>query len=86
MEKCIPSVVGVSDSHKRQAFGSLLKESIFSVLNNLKVYSTLGFKFSDKFRFTKEEVKELIEYYDLNEKSEEIKNWYNGYIFEGNVI
>ncbi len=81
-----PSVVGVSDSHKRQAFGSLLKESIFSGLNNLKVYSILSFKFSNKFGFTKEEVKELIEYYDLNEKSEEIKNWYNGYIFGGNVI
>ncbi len=62
------------------------KESIFSGLNNLKVYSILGFKFSDKFGFTKEEVKELIEYYHLNEKNEEIKNWYNGYIFGGNVI
>lgn len=47
------------------------KESIFSGLNNLKVYTTLSLKFNDKFGFTEEEVTELLEYYDLKEKSEE---------------
>lgn len=62
------------------------KESIFSGLNNLKVYSILSFKFSDKFGFTEEEMKELIEYYNLKDSTEGIKNWYNGYIFGGKVI
>lgn len=62
------------------------KESIFSGLNNLKVYSILSYKFNNKFGFTEEEVKELIEYYSLNDKSEEIRNWYNGYVFGEKVI
>ena len=62
------------------------KESIFSGLNNLKVYSILSFRFSDKFGFTEEEMKELIEYYNLKDSTEQIKNWYNGYIFGGKVI
>jgi len=62
------------------------KESIFSGLNNLKAYTILSFKFNDKFGFTEEELKELLEYYDLKEKSEDIKNWYNGYVFGGKVI
>lgn len=62
------------------------KESIFSGLNNLKVYSILSFKFSDKFGFTEEEMKDLIEYYNLKDSTEGIKNWYNGYIFGGKVI
>ncbi|MBV7275115.1 AAA family ATPase [Clostridium sp. PL3] len=62
------------------------KESIFSGLNNLKVYSILSFRFSDKFGFTEEEMKELTEYYNLKDSIEEIKNWYNGYIFGGKVI
>ncbi|NMM63072.1 AAA family ATPase [Clostridium sp. P21] len=62
------------------------KESIFSGLNNLKVYSILSFRFNDKFGFTEEEMKELVEYYNLEDSIEEIKNWYNGYIFGGKVI
>jgi hypothetical protein len=62
------------------------KESIFSGLNNLQVNTILGFKFNDKFGFTEEELKELLKYYDLDNKSEEIRKWYNGYIFGGEVI
>ena len=62
------------------------KESIFSGLNNLQVNTILGFKFCDKFGFTEEELKELLEYYYLKEKSEDIKTWYNGYVFGGKVI
>ena len=62
------------------------KESIFSGLNNLQVNTILGFKFNDKFGFTEEELKELLEYYTLKEKSEDIKIWYNGYVFGGKVI
>jgi hypothetical protein len=62
------------------------KESIFSGLNNLEVNTILGLKFGDKFGFTEEELKELLEYYALIEKSEDIKNWYNGYVFGGKII
>jgi hypothetical protein len=62
------------------------KESIFSGLNNLQVNTILGFKFNDKFGFTEEELKELLKYYDLENKNREVRQWYNGYIFGGEVI
>lgn len=78
--------LGVSDSHKRQAFGSLLNESIFSGMNNLAVYSLLSYRYSDKFGFTEEETVELLKYYNLHEKIEDFKKWYNGYIFGETTI
>ncbi|WP_252237947.1 AAA family ATPase [Clostridium sp. VAP51] len=62
------------------------KESIFSGLNNIEVDSILGINFNDKFGFTEEQVKNLLEYYNLSEKSDEVKKWYNGYIFGGKII
>lgn len=46
----------------------------------------LGLKFTDKFGFTEEELKDLLEYYNLQDKSYDIKKWYNGYIFGRNTI
>ncbi|MDP4146318.1 MAG: AAA family ATPase [Bacillota bacterium] len=62
------------------------KESIFSGLNNLEVDTILSFGFNDKFGFVEEEIKALIEYYNAEEESENIKKWYNGYIFGGTTI
>ncbi len=62
------------------------KESIFSGLNNIEVDSILGINFNDKFGFTEEQVINLLEYYNLSEKIDEIKKWYNGYIFGGKII
>ena len=62
------------------------KESVFSGLNNLQVNTILGFKFNELFGFTEKELKELLKYYDLDDKSEEIRKWYNGYVFGGEVI
>ncbi|MBZ9626273.1 ATP-binding protein [Clostridium sp. FP2] len=62
------------------------KESIFSGLNNLQVNTILGLKFKDKFGFTEQELKELLTYYDLQDKSDDIKKWYNGYVFGGKTI
>ena len=62
------------------------KESIFSGLNNLKVSTLLSYQFDDKFGFTEDELRELLDYYALNEKSAEIKNWYNGYVFGKQII
>ncbi|MGL5087401.1 MAG: AAA family ATPase, partial [Clostridium sp.] len=78
--------VGVSDSHKRHAFGSLLNESIFSGLNNLEVYSVLSERYSDKFGFTEEETIELLKYYNLDGSLTGFKKWYNGYIFGSTTI
>ncbi|MGN0144678.1 MAG: AAA family ATPase [Clostridium sp.] len=62
------------------------KESIFSGLNNLEVDTIFSSNFNDKFGFTVDEVKELLQYYDLEDKTEEVRQWYNGYIFGGKVI
>lgn len=57
------------------------KESIFTGLNNLKVYSVSDAAFSQYFGFTEQEVRELAECYNLSERFEEIKTWYDGYRF-----
>ncbi len=57
------------------------KESIFTGLNNLETDSVLHTRFGDSFGFTQEEVEELLAYYDLSEQLEEVKKWYDGYLF-----
>ncbi len=57
------------------------RESIFSGLNNISVYSILDNKFSDKFGFTEEEVKQIIIDFKVDTKYSQIKKWYNGYKF-----
>lgn len=57
------------------------KESIFTGLNNPKVYSVSDSAFSQYFGFTEQEVRELAEYYNLSERFDEIKAWYDGYRF-----
>lgn len=55
------------------------RESIFSDLNNLGVYSLLGHAFADKFGFTEEETAQLLEYFHLQEYFGQVKEWYDGY-------
>jgi hypothetical protein len=62
------------------------KESIFSGLNNFEVYSILSEEFGQYFGLLEEEVEELLKYYDIEYELDEIKNWYNGYVFGGNII
>lgn len=57
------------------------KESIFSGLNNLKINSVLDNKYSEYFGFTPEEVMEMAQYYNAEEKYEELCEWYDGYRF-----
>ena len=64
----------------------IAKESIFSGLNNLKIYSILDEKFSQYFGFTKEEVKEILAYYNVSEKYDEVCQWYDGYLFGNTEI
>jgi hypothetical protein len=60
------------------------KESIFSGVNNLEVYSLLHSRYAQHFGFTEEEVSELLERFNLQAKAEDIRSWYNGYQI-GNV-
>ena len=60
------------------------KESIFTGLNNLKVLSIADVRFDEYFGFTDQEVRDLLSYYGLSHKYQEIKDWYDGYQF-GNV-
>ncbi|MEA2029734.1 MAG: AAA family ATPase [Campylobacterota bacterium] len=62
------------------------KESIFSDLNNIEVYTLLNKEFSNKFGFTTDEVKKLLEEYNLFSHFDEINNWYNGYNIGGTTI
>ncbi|WP_206154888.1 AAA family ATPase [Clostridium muellerianum] len=62
------------------------KESIFSGLNNLEVNTVLRYNFNDKFGFTEKEVEELANYYNVVEDMKNIKKWYNGYVFAGEVM
>ena len=57
------------------------KESIFTGLNNFKVLSITDSKFDEEFGFTKEEVEQLLQYYGLEDKYSEVKEWYDGYRF-----
>ena len=57
------------------------KESIFTGLNNLKVYPITENIFSQYFGFTQEEVEELAVSYDLADRLPEMKEWYDGYRF-----
>ena len=61
------------------------KESIFSDLNNVKIYSTVNTAYDEYFGFTEEETKKLLEYYNL-ELTPEVKQMYNGYIFGNQQI
>ena len=62
------------------------KESIFTGLNNLKIISILDDRYAEHFGFTDKEVEKVCIDYDMNQKYEIIKAWYNGYIFgETNV-
>ena len=57
------------------------KESIFSGLNNLKIYSLLDDAYSQYFGFTKDEVQQMLDYYGASDKYDEVCQWYDGYLF-----
>ncbi|MDR0507962.1 MAG: AAA family ATPase, partial [Dysgonamonadaceae bacterium] len=57
------------------------KESIFTGLNNLNIVSILAKKYDEYFGFTQKEVDEMFKFYKLEDKLEEAKRWYNGYMF-----
>ena len=62
------------------------KESIFTGLNNFTAYSVLNNISSESFGFTESEVKQLLKDYNLSEKMDEVKEWYDGYQFGNKEI
>lgn len=54
------------------------KESIFTGLNNLKVLTLTDVRFDEYFGFTDAEVRDMLAYYDLSGRYEEVKEWYDG--------
>ena len=57
------------------------KESIFTGLNNLKVYSISNMQCDEYFGFTDDEVRKMLADYELEMHYEEVRAWYDGYRF-----
>ena len=57
------------------------KESIFSDLNNPKVVTTTSDEYATAFGFTEEEVFAALEEYGYGGQKEDVKHWYDGFIF-----
>ena len=59
----------------------IARESIFSEMNNIGVYTITSLYFADKFGFTETETKEALAYFGLEAHFPEVQKWYNGYQF-----
>ena len=57
------------------------KESVFTGLNNFKIFSITDARFDEQFGFTEDEVKKMLKDYQLEDRLAEIKEWYDGYHF-----
>ena len=64
----------------------IAKESIFTGLNNFKVFTVSDKDFSSSFGFTHSEVYEMFKYYGVEDKFEAAKKWYDGYHIGDNHI
>lgn len=62
------------------------KESIFSGLNNIAVFTLLDLPICSAFGFTRKEIDRFLEDYSRGEHKEEVKTWYDGYLFGGEVM
>jgi Predicted AAA-ATPase/PD-(D/E)XK nuclease superfamily len=64
----------------------IAKESIFSGLNNIGVFTLLEEEFEDKFGFTEKEMEGLLKDFELSDRYTEVQEWYNGYRFGSQVV
>ena len=64
----------------------IAQESIFSGLNNLTVNSVMDEEYDAFFGFTQAEVDQMLAYYGVTPKAEELKEWYDGYFFGNEEI
>lgn len=83
---------GAFKDNKNLSYGFLTgilriaQESIFSGLNNLTVNSVMDEEYDSFFGFTESEVKAMLSYYGVSDKEEELKDWYDGYLFGSEEI
>lgn len=83
---------GAFKDNKNLSYGFLTgilriaQESIFSGLNNLTVNSVMDEEYDRFFGFTESEVKAMLSYYGVSDKEEELKDWYDGYLFGSEEI
>ena len=59
----------------------IAKESIFTGLNNFKVYSITDTDYDETFGFVDDEVKKMLKSLNQQDHYEEVKEWYDGYRF-----
>ncbi|WP_437673988.1 AAA family ATPase [Sorangium sp. So ce131] len=64
----------------------IARESIFSGLNHLAVYSLLRREFRTAFGFTEPEVEALLDQAGRRADLATVRSWYNGYVFGGEVV
>ena len=57
------------------------KESIFTGLNNFKIYTVKDVRYKEYFGFTDVEVRQMLEYYGFSDQYDAVKEWYDGYLF-----
>ncbi len=74
---------GNNDLHKGLLTGVMRvgRESIFSEWNNFDVFGITMPYFSDSFGFTRTETEEILTYFNLNDRIDDIEKWYDGYKF-----
>lgn len=83
---------GAFKDNKNLSYGFLTgilriaQESIFSGLNNLTVNSVMDEDYDKYFGFTKKEVSEMLKIYGVPEKEDELRDWYDGYLFGSTEI
>ena len=62
------------------------RESLFSGLNNLVVYSILHRRYATAFGFTEAEVARVVDAESHPEAMEAVRTWYDGYRFGGETV
>lgn len=83
---------GAFKDNKNLSYGFLTgilriaQESIFSGLNNLSANSVMDDEYDNYFGFTSAEVHEMLRYYGVLKKENELKEWYDGYLFGNEEI
>lgn len=83
---------GAFKDNKNLSYGFLTgilriaQESIFSGLNNLSVNTVMDEEYDSFFGFTEEETEKLLAYYGMSEKENELRDWYDGYLFGNEEI
>lgn len=64
----------------------MARDSVFTGLNNLEVHSLLRPEYSQYFGFTEDEVAALLESVGASDRMDDVRGWYNGYVFGGRVM